>query len=69
MKRMKRVSLTLAKVTGNGNDGRRAVLLLLLLLAVGAAEIGGGGGNSHGGRLKGQVKVGGCGGQDRQKGQ
>ena len=65
---MKRISLTLAKVTGNGNDGHR-VVLLLLILAVGAAEIGGGGGNSHGRRLKGQVKVGGCVGQDRQKGQ
>ena len=61
----------MAKVTGNGRDGRRLLLLhllLLLLLAVGAAEIGGGGGDSRG-RPQVAVKVGGCGGKAGQEGQ
>ena len=54
----------MAKVTGNGRDGRR---LILLLLAVGAAEIGGGGDSR--GRPQVAVKVGGCGGKAGQEGQ
>ena len=59
----------MAKVTGNGRDGRRRLLLpLFLLLAVGAAEIGGGGDDSRG-RPQVAVKVGGCGGKAGQEGQ
>ena len=57
----------MAKVTGNGRDGRRLLLPLFLLLAVGAAEIGGGGDSR--GRPQVAVKVGGCGGKAGQEGQ